>query len=58
MRCSRSSQLLELAEIGKRIETAFGSEQDIEWCYTKDGFSIVQARPITTLYPLPQSPDG
>ncbi|MEL7565641.1 MAG: phosphoenolpyruvate synthase [Dehalobacterium sp.] len=50
--------LLELAEIGKRIETALGCEQDIEWCYTKDGFSIVQARPITTLYPLPQSPDG
>jgi len=50
--------LLELAEIGKRIETAFDCEQDIEWCYTKDGFSIVQARPITTLYPLPQSLDG
>lgn len=50
--------LLELAEIGKRIETAFGCEQDIEWCYAKNSFFIVQARPITTLYPLPQSPDG
>ncbi|HYE68318.1 MAG TPA: phosphoenolpyruvate synthase [Anaerovoracaceae bacterium] len=52
------THLLELAEIGKRIETVFGCEQDIEWCYTKEGFSIVQARPITTLYPLPPSPDG
>ena len=54
----REEQLLNLAEIGKRIEEAFGCEQDIEWCYNKDGFYIVQARPITTLYPLPPSPDG
>lgn len=52
------ARLMELAEPGARIKTAFGCEQDIEWCYTKDGFSIVQARPITTLYPLPESPDG
>ncbi len=52
------ARLLELSQIGKRIEKAFDCEQDIEWCYTKDGFSIVQARPITTLFPLPQSPDG
>jgi len=51
-------RLLELSELGERIEKAFGCEQDIEWCYNKDGFSIVQSRPITTLYPLPQSPDG
>jgi len=37
------THLLELTELGKRIEAAFGCEQDIEWCYTKDGFSIVQA---------------
>lgn len=54
----KEARLLELAELGKGIETAFGCEQDIEWCYNKDGFSIVQARPITTLYPLPPSPDG
>ncbi|MTI48608.1 MAG: phosphoenolpyruvate synthase [Firmicutes bacterium] len=53
----KEAQLLELKEIGERIETAFGCEQDIEWCYTKDGFSIVQSRPITTLYPLPPSAD-
>lgn len=52
------ARLSELAEIGKRIEIAFGCEQDIEWCYESDQFFIVQARPITTLYPLPESPDG
>lgn len=51
-------RLLELAELGKRIEKSFDCEQDIEWCFNKDGFYIVQARPITTLYPLPSSPDG
>lgn len=52
------ARLLELAEIGKRIETAFGCEQDVEWCYANNSFYIVQARPITTLYPLPESTDG
>lgn len=50
--------LLELAKTCKRIEAAFGCEQDIEWCYAKSMFSIVQARPITTLYPTPPSLDG
>jgi phosphoenolpyruvate synthase/pyruvate phosphate dikinase len=67
----KKAHLLELSEMGKHIEQAFGCEQDIEWClnrghsyeggvspYLNNGFSIVQSRPITTLYPLPQSPDG
>lgn len=52
------ARLWELAKLGKRIEAAFGCEQDIEWCYAGEAFYIVQARPITTLYPPPQSPDG
>lgn len=54
----KETRLLELVKIGKLIETAFGCEQDIEWCYAVDKFYIVQARPITTLFPTPQSPDG
>ncbi len=54
----KEARLLELTQIAKRIENAFGCEQDIEWCYAGDKFYIVQARPITTLFPLPQSPDG
>ncbi|NYB73232.1 phosphoenolpyruvate synthase [Sedimentibacter hydroxybenzoicus DSM 7310] len=52
------ARLLELTAIGKHIETAFDCEQDIEWCYADEKFYIVQARPITTLFPPPQSPDG
>jgi rifampicin phosphotransferase len=45
--------ILQLAAIGKRIETHYGCEQDIEWCVTAEKeIYIVQSRPITTLFPL------
>jgi len=47
-------QAIELARIGQRIEQHYGRPQDIEWCLADGQFYIVQARPITTLYPLPQ----
>ncbi|WP_248929829.1 phosphoenolpyruvate synthase [Paenibacillus hamazuiensis] len=47
-------QILELAALGGEIERHYGSEQDIEWCYAQGRFYIVQSRPITSLYPLPQ----
>jgi pyruvate,water dikinase len=51
------AQVTELVRLGRRIEAHFGRPQDIEWCLTDDGFRIVQSRPITTLYPLPESGD-
>ncbi|KGK90229.1 phosphoenolpyruvate synthase [Clostridium sp. HMP27] len=50
-------QILQLADIGRRIEKHFASPQDIEWCLAEGKFYIVQSRPITTLYPVPQN-DG
>jgi pyruvate,water dikinase len=50
-------QLIKLAEIGKAIEAHFGTAQDIEWCLAGGEFYIVQSRPITTLYPLPETGD-
>jgi len=50
-------QILQLARIGRRIEAYFGCPQDIEWCMVDDDFSIVQSRPITTLYPIPEAND-
>jgi phosphoenolpyruvate synthase/pyruvate phosphate dikinase len=50
-------QILELEGIGRRIEKHFGSPQDIEWCLADDVFYIVQSRPITTLYPIPEATD-
>jgi len=52
------AQVVELAQLGRRIEAHFGRPQDIEWCLVDDGFQIVQSRPITTLFPIPESGDG
>jgi phosphoenolpyruvate synthase/pyruvate phosphate dikinase len=51
------AQVVRLAELGRRIEAHFGRPQDIEWCLFDDGFQIVQSRPITTLFPIPESGD-
>ncbi|MCU6708118.1 phosphoenolpyruvate synthase [Paenibacillus sp. J5C_2022] len=50
-------QILQLEHIGRRIEEYFGCPQDIEWCLVDDTFYIVQSRPITTLYPIPEAND-
>ncbi len=51
------AQVVHLAQLGRRIETHFGQPQDIEWCLVDGGFQIVQSRPITTLFPIPESGD-
>src|SRR5215469_391671 len=51
-------RILELAGLGLRIEEHYGREQDIEWCLAGGRFFIVQARPITSLYPAPRAADG
>src|SRR6202022_1701701 len=51
------AQVVRLARLGRRIEAHFGRPQDIEWCLVDDDFLIVQSRPITTLFPIPESGD-
>ncbi|MGE8019255.1 phosphoenolpyruvate synthase [Peribacillus frigoritolerans] len=50
-------QVLGLERIGRKLEAHFGCPQDIEWCLFDDTFYIVQSRPITTLYPIPEAND-
>ena len=50
-------QILQLERIGRKIEEHFGCPQDIEWCLADDTFYVVQSRPITTLYPIPEAND-
>ncbi len=52
------SQVLQLAELGRRIEAHFGCPQDIEWCLAGDDVWIVQSRPVTSLFPIPDVGDG
>jgi len=51
------AQAVRLVQLGRRIEAHFGRPQDIEWCLADDGFQIVQSRPITTLFPIPETGD-
>jgi pyruvate,water dikinase len=51
------AQVVRLVQLGRRIEAHFGSPQDIEWCLADGGFQIVQSRPITTLFPIPEAED-
>lgn len=50
-------RILRLERLGRQIEGHFGHPQDIEWCLVEDDFHIVQSRPITTLYPIPDAGD-
>ncbi len=51
--------ILELAEMGQRIAELYNFPQDIEWAYIcdEDGCNLymLQSRPITSLYPLPEN---
>ncbi|MFS8096875.1 phosphoenolpyruvate synthase [Lentzea alba] len=51
------AQVLSLTRLGRRIEEHFGRPQDIEWCLADNDFQIVQSRPITTLFPVPEADD-
>lgn len=52
------SQILQLERVGRTIEAHFSCPQDIEWCLSEGTFYIVQSRPITTLFPIPERNDG
>ena len=57
MQALTNEQILQLERTGRKIEAHFGCPQDIEWCLADDTFYIVQSRPITTLYPIPEVHD-
>jgi pyruvate,water dikinase len=51
------AQAVRLVQLGRRIEAHFGHPQDIEWCLAEGDLWIVQSRPITTLFPVPEAAD-
>jgi pyruvate,water dikinase len=48
------AQALALARLGQQVADHFGTPQDIEWAVQDGQLFLLQSRPITTLYPLPQ----
>ncbi len=52
------AQVRELTRLGVAIEAHYGGKpQDVEWCLEGGKLYVVQARPITSLFPLPPPPD-
>ncbi|MBI2941944.1 MAG: phosphoenolpyruvate synthase [Chloroflexi bacterium] len=54
--CLTDAQVRALAALGARVEAHYGAPQDLEWAIDAAGqLWLLQARPITTLFPLPAS---
>ena len=52
--CLSDVQIRDLATLGARVEAHYGTPQDTEWAIDTSGHLwLTQARPITTLFPLP-----
>jgi phosphohistidine swiveling domain-containing protein len=49
--CLDKKRVGKLAKLARRIETEFGSPQDIEWAIFKKKIFLLQSRPITALPP-------
>lgn len=46
--------ILQLAQMGQQVARLYENEpQDIEWAWADERLYLLQARPITSLYPLP-----
>jgi rifampicin phosphotransferase len=52
--CLSGAQIRALAALGEHVEAWYKAPQDIEWALDASGQAfLLQARPITTLFPLP-----
>ena len=49
--CLDKKYAVKLSKIARKIETEFGSPQDIEWAIRKNKVFLLQSRPITALPP-------
>jgi len=47
-------KILALARLGKEVEAHYGTPQDIEWALVEETLYLLQSRPITSLFPLPE----
>lgn len=57
--CLSDEEIRALALLGAKVEAHYRAPQDIEWALDASrGLRLLQARPITTLYPLPEGAPG
>ncbi|MCB9418255.1 MAG: phosphoenolpyruvate synthase [Ardenticatenaceae bacterium] len=48
------SVIADLANLGRQIVDVFGFPQDIEWAWSAGKLYLLQSRPITSLFPIPE----
>jgi pyruvate,water dikinase len=46
--CLSDTQLTQLAELGRQVESFYKGPRDVEWAWAEGRFWLLQARPITT----------
>jgi pyruvate,water dikinase len=50
---------LRLSGLGQQVAELYGSPQDIEWALVDHSLYLLQARPVTSLFPIPERiPEG
>ncbi|MEZ4633905.1 MAG: PEP/pyruvate-binding domain-containing protein [Caldilineaceae bacterium] len=53
------AQIRDLVILGRRVANFYDAPQDIEWAFADGVLYLLQARPITSLYPIPEgAPEG
>ncbi len=55
-KCLTDDQAQSLGNLGKKVEQYYGTPQDIEWALDTEQIYLLQTRPITSLFPLPDPP--
>jgi pyruvate,water dikinase len=50
----QADEIAALSELGARAQQYFGKPQDLEWAIAGGRIYLVQSRPITSLFPLPE----
>ncbi|MFZ2642243.1 MAG: PEP/pyruvate-binding domain-containing protein, partial [Verrucomicrobiia bacterium] len=53
--CLSEDEIIELTEIVSQIEELYGRPVDVEWAFAGGEIFILQARPVTAYFPLPES---
>jgi len=53
--CLDESQLLQVSDLAMQVERAYDKPMDIEWAFAGGEIYLLQARPITGYFPLPDA---
>jgi rifampicin phosphotransferase len=47
-------EIRRLAALGRKVQAEYGFPQDIEWAFAGEQLYLLQSRPVTSLFPVPQ----